>query len=148
MAIDYAILRTELQTDPNSYGYAALIAVGDDDTCAKKINRVRPEIIVQRQDVTPVEILEAMTLTHFVASPSALAVAWFTSLTQFERVRLLKKDGADTRVMTNLVSLFTAGSASETRLRALAVREGSRAEQLFAVDTTVTNEDVAKALRG
>lgn len=146
MAIDYAVLKTELNTDPNGYGYADAIAIGDMRVLADKLNQTRAAISIPRPDVTPMEILEAIRVTDFIANASVLYASWFESLTQFASVRILKVDGSDTRVMTNLMTLLTNGSQSEVRLRALASRQGSRAEQLFGPGTVVTPEDCSKAI--
>lgn len=144
--INMNILTTEVTTDPNGYGYAQYVAVGDMGSVANLINQVRSTISMPRPDVNPLEILEAIKVTDFIANPNILYASWFESLTQYPTVRILKENGTDTRVMTNIMSLLTNGSASETRVRALAVRDGSRAEQLFGVDTIVGWEDVKEAL--
>lgn len=144
MTIDYAALATELRADPNGYGYAQFIAVGSFGELADLLNETRPEISVPRSDVTPLEILEAIALQDFLTDKTNLWSAWFESITQFPSLRILKKNGTDTRVMTNIMKLLVNGSASETRLRALSLRPGSRAEQLFGMQ--VTPVDVGKAL--
>lgn len=146
--MDYVALHTELTTDPNGYGYAPLIAIGNDAGLADLLNQPRAAISIARPDVTPLEVLEAIKVTDFVSNANVLYASWFESLTQFASLRILKADGTDTRVMTNLMSILSNGSASETRLRALASRQGSRAEQLFGPGATVTHMDIATALRG
>ena len=100
-----------------------------------------------RPDVNPLEILEAIAVDDFVTSQTVLMGSWFESLTQYPSVRILKENGSDTRVMTNIMKVLKNGTASETRLRALASRNGSRVEQLFGVGTTVSAADIAQALR-
>jgi hypothetical protein len=51
-------------------------------------------------------------------------------------------------VRTILASIFGAGSATRTALLALQTRKGSRAEQLFGSGVTVSDNDIAIALRG
>ena len=148
MAIDYAVLKTELETDPNGYGYAAGIASGQDWLLRDLMNQVRVSVTVPRADVTPLEVLEAIKVTDFISNANVLYGSWLESLTQFPSLRILKENGTDTRVMTNLMSILANGSQSETRLRALASRNGSRAEQLFGVGTSVSDIDIARALRG
>jgi hypothetical protein len=141
------ILKNELLTDPNNYGYAPLIADTNNPALAEMINRPRATITMPRPDVTPLEILEAIKVTDFISNANALYASWFESLTQFASVRILKDNGTDTRVMTNLMSILVNGSASETRLRELAVRNGSRAEQLFGVGVSVSVQEVIDAQR-
>jgi len=144
--IDYAALKTEIQTDPNAYGYAGPLASRTDWQVAALLNQARSGISMPRPDVTPLEILEAIRVTDFVPSPNVLYASWLESLTQFPSVRILKDNGTDTRVMTNLMTILANGSQSETRLRALASRAGSRAEQLFGVGTVIADGDIGRAL--
>lgn len=150
MAIDLAVLNTELTTDSNNYGYAALIAIGNDQGLADMLNLPRAAISMPRPDVNPLEILEAISVDDFIASSGQqlLMGSWFESITQYPSIRILKDNGSDTRTMTNFMRILKNGTQSEVRLRALASRQGSRAEALFGVNTTVTNMDIAHALRG
>jgi hypothetical protein len=141
-------LQSELLTDPTSLGYAALRTAHNYVGLAAVLNLARAGISFPRPDVTPLEILEAIKVTDFVSNPNVLYASWFESLTQFSSVRILKTDGADTRVMTNLMTILANGSASETRLRALASRLGSRAEQLWGMGSTVSVMDISGALGG
>lgn len=147
MAIDYAALKTEILTDPNNYGYAGPLASRTDWQVAALLNEIRAGITVPRADVTPLEVIEAINVSDFVTSPaSTLYASWLSALLQYPSLRILKADGSDTRVMSNVMKLLTNGSASETRLRALASRTGSRAEQLFGVGTVVAVSDIGTAL--
>ena len=146
MALDYAALKTEITTDPNAYGYAEFIATRTDWKVAALLNKTRAAIAVPRADVTPLEILEAIKVTDFVSNANALYAAWFQALAAYPSIRILNENATDTRVMTNLMTILANGSASENRLRALASRPGSRAEQLFGVGVTVADGDIGKAL--
>ena len=149
MPINYQNLRQELLVDPNAYGYAPLIAIGNDQGLADMLNLARAAIVMPRPDVSPLEVLEAISVQDFVAAnaQTILMGSWLESLTQFQQIRILKENGSDTRVMTNLMRFLVNGSQSEVRLRALASRSGSRAEQLFGVGTNVSPMDIAQALR-
>ena len=142
-----AVLKTELLTDPNGYGYAPLIADTNNPALAELVNRSRAAIQMPRPDVTPLEILEAIAVEDFVTSQTVLMGSWFESLTQFPSIRILKENGTDARVMSNIMKVLKNGTASETRIRALAVRNGSRAEQLFGVGVTVSVQEVIDAQR-
>ena len=146
MAIDYVALKAEIQTDPNTYGYAAMVAVGNMQGVADALNKVRNAIDIPRPDVTPQEVLEAIAVNHFVANANVLYASWFESITQLPSLRVLNADGTDTRVMTNIMAILTNGSQSETRIRNLAKRKGSRAEQLFGVGTVLSWQDITQAL--
>jgi hypothetical protein len=144
-----ATLKQELLTDPNSYGYAALITDTNNPALSEMVNLPRAAIQMPRPDVTPDEILEAISVDDFItgANQTILHGSWFESLTQFAKVRVLKENGSDTRVMTNIMKILKNGTASETRVRALSVRNGSRAEQLFGVGVWVSVQEVIDAQR-
>ena len=147
MAWTLAQLKSELLNDPSSLGYAALLADTNMPALAAALNLRRSTISMPRPDVAPLEILEAINLSDFLSNTNTYWSSWFESLTQFPAVRVLKTDGSDTRVMSNLLKLLTNGSASESRVRALAVRDGSRAEQLWGVNTVIGTQDVIDAIR-
>lgn len=134
-------LQAELETDPMSYGYASMT----DSEAAAAINRARAEIVFPRPDVSPLEILEAINISDFLTDKTNLWAAWFESLTQFQTIRILKANGSDTRTLTNIMKLLTNGSASETRVRELASRKGSRAEQLWGMGTVISIQQIAGA---
>jgi hypothetical protein len=170
-ASQIVLLRTELQTDPLAYGYAAQITAGSDTNVATLVNLVRngttvpkssngqaigtagAAVVVARVDVTPQEVIEAIAVVDFAATPAGVnnitwAGSWFESMMQLRAVTLLKAaDLSNTRVMTNILKLLTNGSASETRLTAVGQRNGSRAEKLFGAGVVVSTDEVAAALR-
>lgn len=152
MAIDYAALTTELQTDPQTYGYAAHIASGADGALAALLNIVRTggdgeaAILVRRNDISAEELLEAIDTRDLKASPTLLEGSYLESVLQFRRIILSNDAGTDSRTKSNLDRLVNNTQGSQTRLNALARRNGSRAEQLFGTRTLITQTDVAIAL--
>lgn len=138
-------LRTECLTNPNNYSYtdpsagtktlAQWYAAGDDTIVAKILNQTRAGITIYRTDVAPDEVKEAVALgqltTAATAATASLHAAWLNAFFSGSSVRLLTKAGGDTRVLTNLLAVLTNASASETRVRALGSRTGSRSEQLW-----------------
>lgn len=153
MALDYGALKTEIQTDPLGYGYAGYLAAHEPENVAAALNKVRdgtdgkPTIQVRRLDVAAIEVLEAVDTRDFVASPNALQASWFESITQNATIRLANTDGTQNRIKNNLDRILNDTQGSQTRLNALAKRNGSRAEQLFGPGAVVTTADVAAALR-
>jgi hypothetical protein len=152
MPISLTALATEINTDPRGYGYAEHVASGADSLIADLLNLVRAEITVRRADIAPVELLEAIDLRDFPATPAGinnatLAGSWLESVLQFARIPLLNADGTNNRIRQNLNRLLGDTNGSQTRLGAISRRAGSRAEELFGVDTRVTSDDVARALR-
>lgn len=152
MAINLAALKTELTTDPNAYGYAPLIAAGNAEGLAALLNLRRAAITIRRTDVRPREVLEAIDLRDLTATPAqvnnqALAASWFESVTQGDAtIRLSNDDGTDSLLKDNLDRLIGNTNASQTRLNAVARRDGSRAEQLWGRDAEVSYLDVGAAL--
>lgn len=157
MAIDYVALKTELQTDPTALGYSASVASGDDLATAAILNLVRVAIQLKRTDVTAAEVWSAINTADMVALPASPTaaqlsderrkLAWLSGVAAVSGLRLQNDNGTDTPVITMAKSIFTAGSATLTRLGALALRSGSRAEQLFGTGVAVSAADIAKALR-
>lgn len=153
MPINYTALAAEINTDPLGYGYAAQVAAGSDVGVADLLNQVRaggdgfPTITVRRADITPSEVLEAIDTRDLKASPTVLEGSWLESITQQRTMRLLNDDGSNTRVLANLRRLVNDTNGSQTRVNAIANRNGSRAEQLFGTGTYVDPQDVARALR-
>lgn len=141
-----AILTEELRADPKGLGYAAFLDTGDDQAIANKLNQIQPTIVIRRADITVREVLEAIDLNDVVKVLSPIALSWFEAITSLPTLRLERDDGSPTMILTNLMSLLTPGSASQTRLLALARRPGSRAEQLFGAGVGVSALDVADAL--
>jgi hypothetical protein len=154
MAISYPALKTEIETDPNSYGYAAHVTSGSTQAIADLLNLARtgsnggPAITVRRTNIAASEVLEAIDNRDFEASLNAAHVAWFESVTQLPMLRLVNDDGSDTRILGNLKRFVQnpGPQGSRARLIAIADRAGSRAEQLFGSGTTVQSSDIAQAL--
>mgnify|MGYP000476295844 CR=1 FL=1 len=145
-------LKTELNSDPRSYGYAADILSGYVGGLRDKLNLARAGITIRRPDCDPAEILEAIDIRDFAASPAGVTnnqftASWFESITQFARVRLANTDGTKTQVRKNIDRMVNDAQGSQTRLDAVAVRTGTRAEELFGAGVVVTNDDVTNALR-
>lgn len=152
-----AALATEINTDPLTYGFAAMKVAGNDQGIADLLNKVRtgadgkPAISVKRPNCTPAEILEAIDVRDFPASPTGvtsvpLAQSYLESITQFPTIRLTNDDGSKTLVRKNIDRLVNDTQGSQTRLDAVAVRNGSRAEQLFGFGVAVSGNDVAASL--
>lgn len=157
MALTLSALKTELTTDPNSYGYSAAVAAGAHGTLAALLNQPRAEIAVKRTDVSVADIYAAVQVSDYsplAASPTAAQlsaerryVGWLSGLAALGgAVRIFNDDGSDTPVAANLKAMFPAGTGTLTRLATLATRPGSRAEQLFGRNTTVGIEQIALAL--
>lgn len=137
MAIDYAALKAEITNDQSGLGYAA---APNNLAVSELLNAVRGTITVEKSSVPARELI------------GALAPAEYVALTQPQRdyLALLPALGAvDIRTGSSLRnalnSVFAAGSATRANYTALASRSGSRAEQVFGVDTRISESDVGQA---
>ncbi len=139
--MDYVALKSELQTDPTTLGYAAAIASGSDNILANLLNAVSQSININRTTVPNSEIFNAIDATDY----AGLAAAKKTDLQLVLTPDVITITNANVR--TILASIFGAGSATRTALLALQTRKGSRAEQLFGSGVFVTADDIAIALR-
>ena len=133
-------LRAELTTDPQSLGYAALIAAGADAALADALNLVRAGIRVFRNDILAWEILAATVKADW----DALAAG--DKQLYLAMVSAGRLDATSASLRQMLGALFPAASPTRANLAAVGQRQGSRAEQLFGAAVSVAQ--VATALRG
>lgn len=144
-------LATELQSDPNGYGYAADLASGNDAGLRDKLNLKRdgsnggPAISVRRPSIPRQELLDAIDTRDLKANPSILEGSILESILQADTIALANPDGTVARTRQNLNRLLGDTQGSQSRLAALAIETGSRAQQLFGYSVAVTDTDVAAA---
>jgi hypothetical protein len=140
MPINYSQLKSELQNDPNSYGYAPFMTSGNDTQLANMLNEVRGSISV----FIPVSLTQIVNCISVLAEWNAL-----TAL-QLQRLQFIAVNGyidtASLAMRTVVTDIFSAASqTTKNNLAAAAQRTGSRAEQLFGTGTSITHEDIVKA---
>lgn len=150
-ATQLAALKTELNTDPRTYGYAADLASGNDSALVAKLNLPRdgtnggPVIKVNNPSVDTGRIRAAVTFAAFDGLVTA-SRQWFDWLTAngfiSVNAHLLQSLAG---IPTATGSIWAAGdrTAMNAAMEGLMRRNGSRAEELFGV--AVTDVDVAKA---
>jgi hypothetical protein len=158
MSINYSTLQTELQTDPTSLGYSPYVANGNDIKLCELMNVTQSGITVRRDSITSKEIVEAIDVADYTALPGSPTAAqlsserrylgWMQGAIAVENLRLLNDDGSNTPVVSNFLTMFPSGTSTRNRLLTLAVREGSRAEQLFGSNTVINPTDISIAMRG
>lgn len=159
--VNLAELRTECLTNPNGYTYTDVTsnttltlsqwyAAEADNIVAEILNQARPGISVIRTDVRTQEIREAIDITDLDQVATGARLAWVQAfLGSPEPTQLRRWNGArttllNTQTMLNLLNSMGNTGGSETRLRAIAVRVGSRAEQRWGcvVDTAPGCENI------
>ena len=142
MAIDYAALATEINTDPLALGYAAPKAAGNDAAVATLLNTIGATAAYQ---VNREPISTAVFLSH-VDSAGFLALLP-TQLAQLQCLMVVQTiDINDASTQAILVGIFGNPSATRTNIIAILKRQGSRAEVLFGRGVTVSSDDVARAM--
>lgn len=150
MSVNLAQLKAELQADPIGYGYAPLVAARDAGALSAMLNLARDgtnggaAISIKKTNISANDVLEAIDNRDLPAAGGWQS--WFESITQRDNIRLINDDGTDTRVLGNFKRILANAQNSQTRLSALAVRSGSRAEQIFGRDSVVTTDDVSQVV--
>lgn len=150
MAVILTELKSELQTDPNGYGYAALITQGNHQGLANMLNLPRTAvnngtvgvaITVRRGVRTGINVMNCIALADYDALTVSRQQYLIALVTPVEGVDL-----SDDVIRANLSACFPAG-ATRTRLIAIADKTpASRGEQLFGIDTGISASQIAAAL--
>lgn len=138
-----ATLHTELHSDPQSLGYAAMLATPDYVGLANLLNQTGSTAAynVYVNNITISQIVGAIASTDF-ANLTALQAAKIQLL--FSGSPLVDATNANTRA--SFAAIFTGMSTATTNaLTALAQRYGSRAEVLFGTGTVLQVSDVVAA---
>lgn len=135
--MDLVALKAELQNDPQTIGYAAILA--DHAAVARLINTA-PRSIPQTAERPTWELFQCFELTELLAAEADAA--------KFRRLQLLcgmpSINPDAQRLRTHIEFIFGNPSTTRTRFIAWSRRTGSRAEELgFG---RVTESDVADAL--
>jgi len=139
--MDLAALKAELLADPAGFGYAPMLAAGQDGTLADALNAVRQTIDINRGVIPSYEIINATTPSDWTAL-SAAEKQRYQTLTGAGQV-----DSGNANVRAAFQAMFAAGTATRTALTALLTRKGSRAEQLFGAGVEVDFMAVCAARR-
>jgi hypothetical protein len=137
MAINYTTLRTEVETDPNNYGFAPLRANGNDTQIVALLNQVRANIAITVSQMDFNTFMRAMM--NYLSS---------LSTAQGTQMQIIGLGGyvylGDANTRTYLEGVYST-VAQKSQLQALYTRQGSRAEQLFGENTILTLDDLVQA---
>jgi len=137
-------LQTEIQTDPSGYGYPAILAADPTDYQAVRdaLNLIRPGLTVQ-DDSVRAEALRA-TIVHgeFLALTPGDQRFLMLALSGVGSLMV----GSGSTLRTSLAQMFNSGTTTRSNWLALLDRDGSRLEQLFGPNLSVTWQEVRDAL--
>ncbi len=139
----YAELKTEIETDPESLGYTGQ----NDEVVAALINRAGlsfPPEMLPNTSVTVNDVMDAIDGSELAAVD--------TNGLQFFLMRMQASGGSvdissGSPIIGQVAAIFTVTDAPNSRaaLNALTTREASRAEILFGSGVSVTYMDVGTA---
>lgn len=137
MPLNYAQLKTELQTDPLTLGYAAPLAAGNHGAVADLLNQSSAAVSIPRRTVPAWEVFDAIVPAEWAALTAQ----------EKQRIQTILSMGTVSVQGTNTRNAFAAvfgAGPTRTALVALQNRQGSRAEQLFG--QSISPSDIAQAL--
>lgn len=137
MAINYTVLKTEILTVP---ALMTMINLGNHQGAADALNLPQAAITIRRGVIEAYELWEAINAGEY-AGLTATERQRLQTILGMGRVNL---KGDNTRAA--LALMFGAGTATRANILALVDRQGSRAEQLFGLDTRISAADIALAL--
>ena len=136
MAIDYAVLKTEIQIDPK--GLELLFS--DIRDAADKLNE--PGLsgeTIEPENVSPVDMQAAVVATEYAGLPAAAQRMWLAI------VGLPDVPIRNASLRQQVKDIWAAGTATRGNLVALQSRSASRVEVLFGEGISVSYRDVARA---
>jgi hypothetical protein len=144
MAIDLPLLKTELDADPLSLGYAIHLSPNPESPqgAADLLNTIGAS-----GEVIDVTVVDAITVS------AAVVVSEFLALTDGEQGMWLAIVGRDEVPVKNpdlraqILAIWAGGTTTRTNLTSLQSRSASRGEALFGEGILVTHEHVSGALR-
>lgn len=140
--MNYAALKTEVETDPAALGFAPLVAAENWQGCAALLNAPKAGFKLPIGVQPSYRVVGAVKRSEWDALTAA-DKNYLTFLIQAGDVDLSASE-----IRTALGAIFPAGSVSRANLLALVDRSGSRAEELFGAGTIIGYEDVIRAIRG
>lgn len=139
MPINYTALANEINTDPRTLGYAGK----SDYDIAVIMNTPGASGETIFRTYTPTEdVVAAIVRSDY----DSLVAAGKTYLNEVV-LKTSKVKTGDATLRTQIAQLFGAGTTTRTNLTNVASKSATRGEVLFGENTSVTDVDVARALR-
>lgn len=150
MAIDYNLLKQEIETDPNNLGYASSLAIRDDIGIANIMNTVRNgnDYIVPKGRITRDQFVEdtssvVYNLMVLESNGSNQASFW---LKVFDRL-VSNSDtinSQDANLISILDQMISDNVLASQEKSAILNRQGSRSEKLF--NCIVSVDEISNSL--
>jgi hypothetical protein len=140
MPVSFAVLASEIASDPRALGFAGK----SDFEIATLLNTpgASAETIFRAYTATE-DVVAGIVRSEY----DSLVAAGKTYLNEVVLKAPRVKTG-DATIRAQIAALFPAGTQTRANLTAVASKTASRAEVLFGEGATVTDADVARALRG
>lgn len=140
MPVSFAVLASEIASDPRALGFAGK----SDFEIATLLNTPGASAeTIFRSYVDTEDVVAGIVRSEY----DALAAAGKTYLNEVVLKARRVRTG-DATLRSQLAALFGAGTTTRANLTAVASRPASRAEILFGEGVSVSDSDVARALRG
>lgn len=139
MAYTLQELHDEIEADAQSIGYKE--PNGDwkgDDVIAGLINDPANGAVIERQFVTPQEIVEQIAIVDW----NALGASERLYLQLLPSLEWVSTEQGATEVRANLLGIFTPGMDTRDNLISTVQRQGSRAEVLWGENMLISIGDV------
>ena len=140
MAVDLAALKTELNTDPLTLGYAPHVATNDVKALADIVNLPRATIQIDPTTLPNGTVQAAIVGSEYIALNAAAQRAWTTIMT-IENIPV-----KDPGIRSQILDIWAGGTTTRSNLGALQSRDASRAEELFGENAAVSFLQCADAL--
>ncbi len=143
--MDYAALKTEIQTDPQGLGYDVsptfYVTNGDDMAIADLLNEIGGSSeTIEPEFVSAADAQAAVVGTDWAALSDVKQRGWLAI------IGLGDVPVKDANIRAQITEIWPV-STTRTNLVALQTRDASRAEALWGEGVTVSHTDVAIALR-
>lgn len=138
-------LKTELENDPNNYGYDNG-ETPDDAGDADKLNQTRPQIRIKRRGVSTRDVWAQVQAAEY-GNLSDADKAYIGAMMNLDTVDFGVNGNAATQTMLSLQGMFPAASTNTgVGLEAIYTEDGSVAQDLLGSEApTITPSDVASA---
>ena len=142
MGISNAELKTELNTDPKTLGYAPYIASGNHLAIAGLMNTVGLSAeTVKRKAISQDEFMQAVIYVEYAALTAAQR-DYLATIINCQSI-----DITGTAVKDGLWAVFGSATVTRANFNTLQTRPCTRAEALGGKNYAVNTEEIAKALR-